>query len=267
MKIVFCNGQPKSGSTFLFELVKRLLPHLDLRSIGDELGRALESDDEASGILYREAGSYTGFVEGSIAGAARIFSKLPLPNDRHLVVKTHDPKPAPAPFLPGSNLVVTTFRDPLDVMVALYEQNHIELSRPAFTIRPAFLVNQGYAKALASTEKFLTGMTRYFTPHNLYLEYPSFIRPSPQEAAEIAEMLGVDATQVVDAAAGLDRDIRAGMVNAEFNRGETGRGRQVIEDLVRNGTLSRRLVQKAVRRYGDLVGLVVRHRCGVVANQ
>lgn len=267
MKIVFCNGQPKSGSTFLFELVKRLVPHLDLRSIGDELGRALESDDEARGILYRESGRYTGFVDGSIADASRTLARLPLPKDSRLILKMHDPKPAPAPFLPGRNLVVTTFRDPLDVMVALYDQAELERLRPDGMIRPAFLVKQSYAKSLSSTKEFLTGLTRYFSPHNRYLEYPTFIRPQPQDAVKLAEMLGVDATQVVEAAARLDQDIRAGMVHAEFNRGETGRGRRIIEELIRNGIVPRRLVEQAVKRHSELVELVVRHRCGVVANQ
>ncbi len=244
-----------------------MLPHLDLRSISDELRQTIESDDEARGILHRENGSYTGFVSDSVTGAARILAKLPLPKDSRLVLKTHDPKPAPAFFLPGENMVVTTFRDPLDVMVALYDQTQLELRRPSGTIRPAFLLNNTYEKALAKTEKFLTGMTRYFTPYNRYVEYPSFIRPLPQDAAEIARILGVDATKVLDTAVELDRDIRRGMVNAEFNRGETGRGRQLIDELVRNGNISRRLVLKAIKRYNELAELVIRHGCGVVARR
>ncbi len=267
MKIIFCNGQPKSGSTFFFELVKRLVTHLDLRSLDDKIGRTLESDNEARGILHRDSSGYSGFVKGNAAGAARILAKMPLPKDSRLVLKIHDPKPPPAIFLPGENLVVTTFRDPLDVMMALYDRTLLERSHPSDVVRSAFLLNDTYEKALARTEKFLTGMTRYFTPHNRYLEYPSFIRPLPKDAAEIAGMLGVDATQVVDAAAELDRDIRGGLVKAEFNRGETGRGRQVIDELVRNGTISRKLVLKAVKRHNELTDLVIRHGCGVVARR
>jgi hypothetical protein len=62
MRIVFCNGQPKSGSTFCFELVKQLVSHRALRSDDAELREALVGNDAAQRILYVQDGDYTGYV-------------------------------------------------------------------------------------------------------------------------------------------------------------------------------------------------------------
>lgn len=67
MKIVFCNGQPKSGSTFCFELVKRLVSHRVLRVADPEIRAAVADHDEAHKILSVHGGEYTGYVQGSIA--------------------------------------------------------------------------------------------------------------------------------------------------------------------------------------------------------
>lgn len=266
MKFIFCNGQPKSGSTFFFRLVKRLLPHEKLLTTNERLRLALEGNDAARRILYRELGEYTGFVDGSIAGAARAFAKLSMPIDTRLIVKVHDPAPTSAPVLPGENMIITTFRDPLDVMMALVDQAVRERSRPAGTVRPAFLTSFSYDKALKQTVQFLDQFVRSFSPHNWYLEYPSFIRPSPDQAAMLAAILGVDAQSIITTATKLDRDIRAGAVDAEFNRGEEGRGREIIDELVRNGSVSPGIVQRAVARHRELVDLVVRHRRGLTAS-
>ena len=263
MKIVFCNGQPKSGSTFFFNLVKRLMPCEELLTTNERLRLALASNDAAHRILYRELGEYTGFVDGSIAGAARAFAKLSLPIESRLIVKMHDPDPVPALQLPGEHMIITTFRDPLDVMMALFDQADRERFRPAGTLRPAFMARVGYAKALEQTEKFVARLVRSFSPHNWYLEYPSFIHPSPDQADTLAAILGVDAQNILTTAAKLDRDIRAGAVSAEFNRGEAGRGRQIIDELVWSGSVSRRLVQRAISRHRELVELVSKHRRGL----
>jgi|GEM_PF-6254497 len=266
MKIIFCNGQLKSGSTFLFQLVKLLLPHEKILSTNERLGFTLEGNEAVQRILYRELGEYTGFVDGSISGAARAFTKLSMPIDIRLIVKVHDPRPAPTPQLPGDNMIITTFRDPLDVMMALVDQADRERLRPTGTQRPFFLARVSYAKALEQTEEFLDQLVRSFSPQNWYLEYPSFIRPSPNQAATLAAILGVDAQSIMETAAQLDRDIRAGAVDAEFNRGEAGRGREIIDDMMRNGSVSHRLVQRAISRHRKLVDLVVRHRRGVTAH-
>lgn len=264
MKIVFCNGQPKSGSTFCFELVKRLMIHEDLQTRNGPLHEALAGHNEAQGILYRELGEYTGFVNGPIRNAARVFAQLSPPIDGRLILKVHDAEPAPAPHLPGNNMIITTFRDPLDAMVALRDQLDRERLRPAESIRPAFLANDTYAKALARTENFMSRLVKSFSPHNIYLEYPCFIRPSDEQVGPLAAIFGVEGTNYREAAAILNLDSRAGRVDTEFNRGEEGRGRQIIDELVRNGSVSRRLVQRAVSRHRELVHLVLRHGRGLV---
>lgn len=264
MKIIFCNGQPKSGSTFCFELMKRLVVHEDIQTMNEPLYQALAINDEAQRILYRELGEYTGFVNGSILSAARVFAKLPLPIDGRLILKVHDAEPAPAPLLPGDNRIITTFRDPLDVMVALRDQLDRERMRPAELMRPAFLANDTYAKALARTENFMSRLVKSFSPHNAYLEYPCFIRPSDEQVGPLAALFGVGKDNYLETAKRLNLDSRAGRVDTEFNRGEEGRGRQIIDDLVRNGSVPRRLVQQAVSWHRKLVHLVLHHRSGHV---
>lgn len=81
MKIFFCNGQPKSGSTFCFELVKQLVPHLEMRTTSPIFQDAVGGNDAAQRIIYQSRGEYTGYVHGAIVTAARVFGALPLPVD------------------------------------------------------------------------------------------------------------------------------------------------------------------------------------------
>jgi hypothetical protein len=265
MRIVFCNGQPKSGSTFCFELVKQLVSHRALRSDDAELREALVGNDAAQRILYVQDGDYTGYVRGSIATAATVLAMLPLPADTQLVVKTHDASPAAAPLLPVPAVVLTTFRDPFDVMAALRDQVDRELAHPVSRRRPVFLTNDTYEKALTTAAEFVARLHGSFSPSNWYCEYPAFIRPSSENLARLSVVLGVDEASVSAAVGRLDRQIRAGEVYGEFNRGEVGRGRRVINELVRTGQVPLALANDADRHYRELVGLVARHQSGIVA--
>jgi hypothetical protein len=267
MKLIFCNGQPKSGSTFFFSLVNQLVPHVELRTTNEALRDALAGNEAARKILYLQNGEYTGYVNGGISRAAHAFATLPLPGDARLVVKTHDPEPAAAALMPPGTTIITTFRDPLDVMMALRDQADRERLRPAGTVRPGFLANATHARALASAAEFTARLLRSFSPSNWYLEYPAFVRPLPDQAAMLAAMLGVDERRITETVASLDHDIRSGRVIAEFNRGEAGRGRQIIDELVRNGSVPLGLAQQAVAWHRELVGLVARHRQGIIARQ
>ena len=265
MKIIFCNGQPKSGSTFCFELVKELVPHRALRADDAELRNALIGNEAAQRILYMQDGDYTGYVRGSIATAATVLATLPLPPDTQLVVKTHDASPVAAPLLPVPAIVLTTFRDPFDVMVALRDQVDRELAQPAGRRRPGFLTNDDYEKALTTAAQFTARLHASFSPSNLYYEYPAFIRPSPENVARLAVVLGVDEALVSAAVERLDRQIRAGEVHGEFNRGEAGRGRRMIDELVSTGQVPMALANAAAMDHRELVGLVTRHQSGIVA--
>ena len=265
MRIVFCNGQPKSGSTFCFELVKQLVPHRALRADDAELREALVGNDAAQRILYVQDGDYTGYVRGSIATAATVLAMLPLPADTQLVVKTHDASPAAAPLLPVPAVVLTTFRDPFDVMAALRDQVDRELASPAGRRRPGFLTNDTYEKGLTTAADFVARLHGSVSPSNWYCEYPAFIRPSPENVARLSAVLGVDEASVSAAVGRLDRQIRAGEVDGEFNRGETGRGRRVIDELVRTGQVPLALASAAAMHHRELVGLVARHQSGIVA--
>jgi len=266
MRIFFCNGQPKSGSTFCFQLVRQLVPHRELRADDAELRNALVGNDAAQRILYTQSGDYTGYVRGSIANAAMALARLPLPPDTQLVVKTHDASPVPAPLLPVPAVVLTTFRDPFDVMVALRDQVERELARPVGQRRPGFLTNDTYEKALTKSGQFAARLHGSFSPSNWYCEYPAFIRPSPENVAWLSAMLGVDEASVSVAAGRLDQQIRAGDVHCEFNRGEPGRGRQIITELVRTGQVPQALAQDAAMYHRELVSLVARHRNGILAH-
>jgi hypothetical protein len=104
-----------------------------------------------------------------------------------------------------------------------------------------------------------------FSPSNWYCEYPAFIRPSPENLTRLAVVLGVDEARVSATVERLDRQIRAGAVYGEFNRGEVGRGRRIIDELVRTGQVPLALANDAARHYRELVGLVARHQSGIVA--
>lgn len=263
MKIFFCNGQPKSGSTFCFELVKHLVPHLEMRTTSPIFQDAVGGNDAARRIMYQSRGEYTGYVHGSIANAARVFGDLSLPADAQLVVKTHDATPAAAPMLSVPAVVLTTFRDPFDVMVALMDQVERERARPADQVRPGFLVNDDPVKALTTAARFTAQLLASFTSSNWYLEYPAFIRPSPRDVTYFAAMLGVNEASVADAVQRLDREVRAGTVYAEFNRGEPGRGRHVVDALVRSGRVPSTLASHAIACHRELVARIEQHGSGI----
>lgn len=263
MKIFFCNGQPKSGSTFCFNLVKHLVPHLEMRTTSPIFQEAVSGNDEALRIIYQSHGEYTNYVHGSIATAASVFGDLPLPVDVQLIVKMHDATPAAAPTLGVPAVVLTTFRDPFDVMVALMDQVEREQAKPTDQVRPWFLVNDDPVKALTKAARFTAQLLASFTPSNWYLEYPAFIRPSPVDVTCLAAMLGVDEARVADAVQRLDRKVRAGAVYAEFNQGEPGRGRHVVEALVRSGRVPSALARDALACHRELVARIVQHGSGI----
>lgn len=267
MKIVFCNGQPKSGSTFCFELVKRLVPHRVLQATDPEIRAAVAGCEQASRILYMSGGEYTGYVRGSIARASRTLAELALPADTVLVVKTHDASPVAASLLPVPAVVITTFRDPIDVMVALRDQCERERLKPGADQRPGFLRHDNYGTALAHASQFTAGLVASFTSANWYLEYPAFIRPSTDGVACLASLLETDAARVSDVMEQIDHDIRAGKTDGEFNRGEVGRGRGIIEELVRTGQVPLILARAAVEAHHELVRRVEEHGCGITASR
>jgi hypothetical protein len=265
MRIFFCNGQPKSGSTFCFQLVRQLVPHRALRVDDPELSEAIKGNEAAQRILHRTAGDYTGYVSGSIDEAAHVLASLSLPADTVLVVKTHDATPIAAPLLPAPAVVVTTFRDPIDVMVALKDQNDREKLRPASDIRPGFLKYDEYAKALVSASLFTARLLTSFSSSNWYIEYPAFIRPSPVGLARMAALLGADEVRIAAAVERLDLEVREGKTLGEFNRGEVGRGRRIIEELVRSGQVSGTLAQDGMIGHRELVRRVEHHKNGLTA--
>lgn len=263
MKIFFCNGQPKSGSTFCFELVKHLVPHVEMRTTSPIFQDAVGGNEAAQRIMYQSCGEYTGYVYGSIAAAARAFGALPLPVDAQLIVKTHDATPAAAPTLSIPAVVLTTFRDPFDVLVALMDQVERERARPADQVRPGFLMNDDPLRALTIAARFTAQLLASFMPSNWYLEYPAFIRPSPADVTCLAAMLGVNEVSVADAVQRLDREVRAGTVYAEFNRGEPGRGRHVVDSLVRSGRVPAALARDALACHRELVARIEQHGAGI----
>lgn len=78
-------------------------------------------------------------------------------------------------------------------------------------------------------------------------------------------MLGVDEARAAEAVQRLDREVRAGTVYAEFNRGEPGRGRHVVDALVRSGRVPSTLACDALACHCELVARIVQHGSGITA--
>lgn len=263
MRLIVCNGQPKSGSTFFFVLAKRLVSHRECSADDPIVAAARAASPALDRIVHHSDGHFTGYLHGTIAQAAAALTTIPLTSAEALIVKMHDKAPPPADALPIPTTIVTTFRDPADVMVALRDQSRREALRQPDEVRRTFLEMDDYASALGRAARFLEHLAASFSPANWYLEYPAFIRPSTAAMAAIGRALHVDPRAVETAAATLDQEIRGGNVWGEFNRGEVGRGRAIIADLVRDGVVAADLAQRGEAAYHGLVDAVRRHGCGI----
>lgn len=218
------DGQPKSGSTFLFRLVERLVqPTLtaeDLQSSASSSPMHVRPGETRAIPFVRDVKALAGELECNEAWKTSLAR-------HHAALKMHHGRWLSEEWGAGTVTHFFTYRNVLDAALALLDQGRRETERPANRQRPAFLALVDPQKAL---EQALAQFRQIVIPalsddRIVSLPYPSFISGETASFVPIARATGLPAERVRETAAGLDQAVRQGDIRAEFGTGVPGRGK------------------------------------------
>ena len=215
--LAICDGAPKSGSAFLFTLIRNILLYTN----------RINAEMPEKTLLTSASIEYTGFYfpPSSINDATASL----LTKSGSFCVKTHSWDTRYEISLPYH--VFCSARDPFDNALSLYEQFLKEQENS--NIQKRFTNSNSLATCLSSTMKYMNKLLlRKKNSEMSVFIYPEFILPSDAICFNILDKLGlleeVNPASIREIAAEINRSSREGTQNSEFNKGIEGRGQEMI---------------------------------------
>jgi hypothetical protein len=236
--LVLCDGVPKSGSTFLWQVCKRLAKDQGMESLRSILG----SDEH----FYIEPGNNTlsGFSNSQcdlIQAWLDAQAATPIQPDKNYCVKVHilnrlklEDTPIES-YLDSSVAWLVTVRDPFDVAQAIIDQAEKELQKPAELQRVGFARLSDPDKAMRTALHALQNLRHYHRPGIFIFPYPDFITGTDTVVANLRQALklgdSVSDSGIRAEIKAVDESIRSGKMWGEFNQGRSGRGEALREQV------------------------------------
>jgi hypothetical protein len=222
MKLIICDGLAKSGSTFFFQLIKRIVPTVEPSFL---------FDGKMPHYIHTHNGVETGFISDPmlfLQDLKKLEGRLP---NVDLVIKTHFLKDISCEINGLEIIHFITVRDPFDVALALYDQSKREKAQAdaGNTFREGFMTLDTVDKALTSAIGFLRILSKADRRRICLLKYPEFVSMTGSSCDSISSILGVDKETLSSTAKLMDEMSRKGNVWTEFNQGIHGRGASAME--------------------------------------
>ena len=220
--LAICDGVAKSGSTFLFTLIKNILQH------AKQLDPHLNSKDFLDSIPANNQGLF--FPPASINDATALL--ITKKGTKSSCIKTHLWQADIELCVP--HFIFCTARDPFDNALSLYEQFLKEKDNPSLNQR--FQECSSLSICLQSTIGYLKILLKRCknksTSTSTYI-YPEFISPSDSICEDIIVNLSLQGiihpSQVIEIADNINNQSKQGNLWTEFNKGIAGRGREKID--------------------------------------
>jgi hypothetical protein len=229
--LVLCDGMPKSGSTFLYQVCKKLAKCRGVDSLISCLG-----NDQ---YLHKIPGTntYSGFSTQPLdliqswndyASPLNTVAQGNFCIKIHLLNETCGDGPL-KPSIIGHQLAwVVSARDPYDVAQALVDQSQRELQKPPKMQRIGFTRLSESSRALRFAVDGLKSLEKNLIPGISVFLYPEFIHGSSRvvQALRKSLSLGLDVSDanILSELQNVDIAIRSGDIWGEFNKGREGRG-------------------------------------------
>lgn len=222
MKLIICDGVVKSGSTFFFQLVQRVMHTIKPADV---------FDGKIPDYSYTNNGVENGFIWDPILlmqDLKKLEGRLPNVN---LVIKTHYLKEISCEIAELDVIHFITVRDPFDTALALYDQSKREKANAdaGKPFRKGFKEIDTLDKALNNAMQFVRKVSIANSGKVHLLKYPEFVFMKDSCRDLVSSVLGVDKETLSNAAKRVDEMSRKGDVWTEFNQGIHGRGAMAME--------------------------------------